>query len=365
MKIDHLIAKLLYDYDCVVVPQLGGFVTHYRPAHIDEIKGIAHPSQKDIGFNRNLMRSDGLLEQAIQEAEGFTFEEASAELRVLVESYWTSLRNGETLNLQKVGVLFLDNYRNLRFEPSHEVNFLKSAFGFEAFKMPEPLAKPELIKVEEKGIIRPINPELVPAVEENHPFRQNRTMYWVAAATLIPFIGMSLYLGWSTDFKSPTNISVADLFPIRESENHAPKYKQRQASDMEIEAADAQLSWPEGLTVFPYSFETEAVDSTGVWINLEASKLAVESKAEIKLDNSFKSKKYHLIVGCFGEESNAEKLVNELKAMGHGADILDYHKGLYRVSLRSYTDYNTALEELDDLRSISRFKDIWMLKKSV
>ncbi|MFN2430356.1 MAG: hypothetical protein ABR574_10085, partial [Cryomorphaceae bacterium] len=39
--LDQYINELLYDYDCVILPQLGGFVTNYKPAQIDEAKGIA------------------------------------------------------------------------------------------------------------------------------------------------------------------------------------------------------------------------------------------------------------------------------------------------------------------------------------
>ena len=44
-ELDKYISELLFDYDCVIVPQLGGFVTNYKPAYFD--KGIAHPPSKN------------------------------------------------------------------------------------------------------------------------------------------------------------------------------------------------------------------------------------------------------------------------------------------------------------------------------
>ena len=31
---------LLLDNDCVIVPDLGGFITHYQPAHYEEDEGV-------------------------------------------------------------------------------------------------------------------------------------------------------------------------------------------------------------------------------------------------------------------------------------------------------------------------------------
>jgi hypothetical protein len=37
MKLDHYISQLLFRYDCVIVPNLGGFVTNYKPATINPV----------------------------------------------------------------------------------------------------------------------------------------------------------------------------------------------------------------------------------------------------------------------------------------------------------------------------------------
>ena len=31
---------LLLENDCVIVPELGGFITHYQPAHYEESEGV-------------------------------------------------------------------------------------------------------------------------------------------------------------------------------------------------------------------------------------------------------------------------------------------------------------------------------------
>ncbi len=358
MQIDGYIAELLHDYDCVIVPQLGGFVTNHRPARLDERSGIAHPAQKDLGFNRNLTRSDGLLEQALQKAHGYTFEEANTELRAEVQQYWAKLRKGETLKWQKIGVLFLDTDRNLRFEPSQEINFLKASFGFDAFQMPVRIEFEPIIPAEAEKTVEKLKP--ISASHHNQTVhRKGRSIYWVAAATMLPFLGMSLYMGLTTEFKSPTDLSLAELFPISGNKKATSAFTPRGEEADLGQSDEAATFWPDTATVFPYSFESEKIDSTGVWINLKKIEIVVEAPANEKRVIG----KYHIIAGCFGEEKNAEKFVRELLAMGHGASILDYHKGLYRVSIRDFGDYQQALHDLGEMRSIPQFAQSWMLKK--
>src|SRR6056297_1172136 len=137
-ELDQYISELLYDYDCVILPQLGGFVTNYKPARIDESKGIALPPRKDIGFNRNLMRSDGLLEKSLSDGQKITFEEAGEAVKKQVAAYWETLNSGEKVRFNKIGLLYIDDDKNLQFKPSDDINYLKTSFGFESFALPEP-----------------------------------------------------------------------------------------------------------------------------------------------------------------------------------------------------------------------------------
>ena len=76
MKLDHYISKLLFRYDCVIVPNLGGFVTNYKPANIHPIKNTFYPPSKGISFNKNLIHNDGLLANAISQENGISYEKA-------------------------------------------------------------------------------------------------------------------------------------------------------------------------------------------------------------------------------------------------------------------------------------------------
>ena len=41
---------LLLENDCVIVPELGGFIAHYQPAYYAESDNIYFPPMRTIGF---------------------------------------------------------------------------------------------------------------------------------------------------------------------------------------------------------------------------------------------------------------------------------------------------------------------------
>jgi hypothetical protein len=365
-SLDLYIAELLYDYDCVVVPQLGGFVTNYRPAGIDVRKSLALPPGKDVRFNRNLTKNDGLLAAACAEANGWSFEEAGTFVREEVAQYLSKLHDGNQLKLKKIGILYFDAEKNLRFEPDATQNFLKQSWGFETFALPEKLVKPTALAGAKviampDPVPEPVASSATVAMPEGNSARSEhtRSIYWVAAATLMPFLAFSLYLGMRTDFKSPAEYTPADLNPFNTSTKVPRMYAPNTFPEKENDPI-TERAFPEGLTHFPYTFSTGVADSTGLWINLAQTERP--SPATVREERS-SGGAYHIIGGCFGEKANAKKYVDRLRVEGHDAGVLDYHKGLHRVRIISFAHYDDALEALSAMRDTKEFGGAWLLKK--
>lgn len=367
-QLDIYIANLLYDYDCVVVPQLGGFVTNYRCARIDEKAGMAYPPGKDIRFNRNLTKNDGLLATAVARAEGITFEAANEVIHEAVEQTLTQMQGGQQVKFNKIGVLYFDDHRNIRFEPFNDHNFYRGSFGLEPFALPAISKKVELApkavvpekktttETEEKET--PVIPIETAAVSP----RRSNTVYKVAAATLLPFIGMSLYLGFTTNFKSPTEISVADLNPfaakaaaIRTPAVFNPRTEWEIAENLTPDF----IAFPDQ-SIFQFSFDHNCIDSIGVWVNLKGAEIALPvAPAVLKMSGGT----YHVIGGCFGSQENAAKFIAQMAALGYQSEVLDQHKGLHRVRVASFDNYTEALQNLESLRSKKELSGAWLLKK--
>lgn len=351
--LDKYISDLLFEYDCVIVPQLGGFVTNYRPAQIDQDRGIAHPPKKDIGFNRNLTRSDGLLEQAFAETNRISIQEASSLVKKEVEGYWEKLNSGSKIKFKKIGVLFFDEDQKLHFEPSGEVNYLKAAFGLETFTLPDRVLQATEERAEKETKVIPFEPREEPAYSEDSVPSKSRSIYWFAAASILPFIAMSLYIGFKTEFRSPTETSFAELVPGLNFKSIKAEYKARNTDERNLDNSHSEV-FPID-SVFPYSFIESKIDSTGVWVDLRKEKSPIESTTNLG--------PYHIIGGCFSYKKNAEKYVSKLKAKGYDASILDFHKSLHRVRISSHSARQEALHSLKQIRTQKGFPKAWLLKK--
>ena len=76
MKFDTYIKDLLYRNDCVVLPNLGAFITRNVSAKIDESNNVIYPPSKHISFNPKIVENDGLLANHIAIVENISREKA-------------------------------------------------------------------------------------------------------------------------------------------------------------------------------------------------------------------------------------------------------------------------------------------------
>ena len=72
---------------------------------------------------------------------------------------------------------------------------------------------------------------------------------------------------------------------------------------------------------------------------------------------------YYIIGGAFRDHGNALSLISTLQQQGYPAAIADTTPGgLYIVSMKSFTDYNEAEKQLDEVKKAG-FSSSWILKK--
>ena len=74
MNLANYINDLLYRYDCVIVPDFGGFVTNRIGAKLNSDTHTFSPPTKQIAFNSHLKHNDGLLANYIASSEQISFE---------------------------------------------------------------------------------------------------------------------------------------------------------------------------------------------------------------------------------------------------------------------------------------------------
>jgi hypothetical protein len=92
MILANYITDLLYRYDCVIVPDFGGFITNKVGAKINKETQTFYPPTKQITFNSLLKHNDGLLANYIASSENISFEKASTAISLAVIKWQNELQ---------------------------------------------------------------------------------------------------------------------------------------------------------------------------------------------------------------------------------------------------------------------------------
>jgi hypothetical protein len=61
--------------------------------------------------------------------------------------------------------------------------------------------------------------------------------------------------------------------------------------------------------------------------------------------------KYFMIVGSFQNQNLANQYSEKIRQMGYQSQVIEAPNGFYRVSAKSYTNFNQGVSEIDDFRS--------------
>ena len=128
MKISYHIFNLLQEHDCVIVPNFGAFVARNISAKISRDGSRIYPPNKEITFNKSLIKSDGLLINEISSNENISYEKANEKLSNWVVKSDKKINKQGYIELKNIGSISLENEKYI-FTPSQNSIFLKSSYG--------------------------------------------------------------------------------------------------------------------------------------------------------------------------------------------------------------------------------------------
>ena len=128
MKISYHIFNLLQEHDCVIVPNFGAFVARNISAKISRDGSKIYPPNKEITFNKSLIKSDGLLINRISSDENISYEMANDKLSNWVIKSHKKISKQGYIEIKNIGSISLENEKYI-FNPSQNSIFLKSSYG--------------------------------------------------------------------------------------------------------------------------------------------------------------------------------------------------------------------------------------------
>jgi hypothetical protein len=342
LRLDTYIYPLLGEYDCVIVPGFGGFVANRVGASINSDNHQMSPPKREVSFNRNLLRNDGLLVDAIADKQDVRFEQASEQVKARVVVLNRDLLEGKQLSFDKIGVVEMDTNGTVLFSPDKSSLFHNESFGFVPFHSP-PIQRKKQIEKIEKSIVVPIEKATQKVAEAGtakvRKLPSKKVWTAVAATVLLAMISwgaINLNLGQLSE-----NMEYSFINPF--SAIDAEKtYLPRPAMEAYVEEKEASKDEvEEWLSSIPKEKPVVAV---------------VKKKAKV-------NKRFHIIGGCFEFEKNANKLLRRLKRKGFDAELVGQNnRGLHRVSFGGFASRRTAVAELNKIKS-KHMKSAWLFVK--
>jgi nucleoid DNA-binding protein len=332
VKLENYIAELLYQYDCVVVPGLGGFVANYKSAKIQSVQNTFLPPSKSISFNKNLNTNDGLLANLIAQKEGVTFDVSLQRIESAVTSIHHDLKQQKTVLLQDVGTLFLDAENRTQFEPQQTVNYLLGSYGLAVFQK-QPIQR---TTIEEK-----ITKEFV---DRTAPLtmKAEKSKQWIYSAALAI---LTFGVGWmasSSDLNANLNAANLNPFSNEAKQLYTPSTLEKTTEKTEKKTIKMQIA-SASKDAYYLDLNLEDLEQPLV-VQLQENSFA--EAVNTAVSSSKKDFNYHVIAGCFSDKSNAKLMVNELKDKGFDAFIIGKRKGLWAVSYNSFPSRRDAVNAL-------------------
>ena len=357
MALSKYIHDLLYRYECVIIPDFGGFLTKTISAQIEEKSNTLHPPSKRLGFNSQLTENDGLLANYIASVDKVPYETATNFIKLEVDKWKEKLINQDVV-LEEVGVFSLNNDKNIIFEPNPNANFLTDSFGLTSIVAPtifradymneevvfesiSDMLSEQEIYINSDKIVRRISP------------------FFKYVATFAILLTIGYFLGKQIINNNRLGKQVAEMEENQESllnkriqeatfeiNKTLPAITLKVKTELEIEAKTSQVAGeiePSG-------------NSTNDISQMESESL--ETPTNITSIN-----RYHVIAGAFREPDNAAKKLKQLEAKGYNASIVGKNKWqLTQVAFSSFATKEEAQTALNEIRK-TEAKDAWLLVK--
>jgi hypothetical protein len=327
--VDHYLKDLLFEYDCVTIPGLGGFIMQSAPARINTSKQRISPPSRYPSFNSLLSHDDGLLLSNIAKTENIDYREAGILINAFAEESRGKMKRGQRVELNGIGELSYGPDSALQFRPANSRNFHSASFGM------GPVNLTPLNSQVDKNRSLPTHTDRR-AVRPGS--RQPASVRW----TLLASLPVILFLLYGIIFPASvqrlyTNFSgiVYDLRLPEIGLNRATPVIEKQAPPL-----------------------TPVVVAEPVIVK-ENPAPAVNT---LPKQQSVISLKYYIIGGCFENERNADKFLGVLLSKGYEAELAGKtKKGHIRVSYKSFEEKSAALSFLQKIRDEEN-ASAWLLK---
>ena len=306
MEIKSYINDLLYQHECLTIPEFGSFLTRKIPAKIS-FDGNFSPPKKEISFNSLLKTNDGILAKHIAQKTNSNYESVLKLINKKIIKWIEKLKK-ESINFPGIGEMKLNNHGKIEFLPSNEINFNKDSFGLYAFKK-DPLIKISYHNKNNLNMENINNDDLLFTPEKNNKKRKMAYFKYSAIGLLTIILIGSIYF-------------FTDNYLTNQKLN-------------EIEIAQKKIK----SNVQKATFDIGKLSKVELSVN--------SNKTDNLLSVNSNQNYYSIIAGSFRSIKNAENKLNLLIKEGYKAEMaIKSSEGFHRVAYGRFSSKKKAINLL-------------------
>lgn len=357
------IEVLLLENDCVIVPGLGGFIAHNRPAAFHAKEHKFEPPMRTIGFNPRLVINDGLLVQSYMQTYNTDFPDATRKIEKTVQALKEQLYQEGQITLNHIGTIYYNMNGAYEFEPEKRVFFTPSLYGLNDFT---------LTPLREKGNIKSL-PE--PAQEKDERPKMLPLYHWLrnavalTAAVLLFFVFSTPVENTYMDEANFASLGSFDMFDAIRDRSVATSIQTptSSAKDHKQEKQTKKRIKNNINTLQPITVRTETVEApkkSAKIVAKAAEKIAVTEKKTLETPKQPSSSRSYIIVASLTNNADAQAALKKYRDNGYNKAAVIESKGRYRIALCQYNDKASAYKRLQELHKDNRFKSAWVFTTS-
>lgn len=289
-------------YNCVIIPDFGGFIMNVSPAVLS-INGEIKPPKQSIVFNPILKHDDGILASYIAKDEEVSYNAALKKIKEVVSNLKNDLKSGKTIECAKLGVLRTEN-ENIAFIAKADAIY-PSLFGLYP------------TRIQQLGMID----QSVTKEKRSISLRYAATGIAAAIAALMMFIAPG------GSIKDPNNVNT-------------------QKADF-MSSITATLSSRESIIEPTTQPEEKTVGEETI----------IEKKA-------ISTRTYYIIIGGEDSPARAKQLLNKMKESGFADARILETSDRYRIYISSFDDKSEAESFLTSFRKENpKYETAWLFSK--
>ncbi len=361
MELSKYIKEILISKDSVIIAGFGAFEKIFNSAKIDPVTGEMFPPQATVIFRPELKIDSGILIKYIAEKDNISEEAASELIKNQVAEWESTLQAGQMVVLSELGNLSRDQNGQYEFIPTIQPSDFPESYGLPVISIqeksgiiPPPTKKEEpKIPTEKKQVEKKI-------VDKKSPIKKTpeKTSEKIKSPVDTK-ISKKLIIGLAIGIPVAAIIVLGALNfnLVKQKFNDASHYISGLASGKDSAAvSDTTARVSDTVVTSELENEAEALLENYTIVNAETN-TQLDPKTE-KLGNI---KKFYIIAGSYKNKNYANRQRNLLNKKGFQAEVLPLNNGLYRVSVASFTDIQSASDDFERIKSIDENLNVWIL----